>query len=254
MTPARILFVEDDVNLGFVIRDNLERASFAVTHCLTGPDAWATFQAEPFDVCVLDVMLAQPVPRSPDQPHDLATPTDGFMLARQIRTVNADVPILFLSALADRDDRLRGLRLGADDYLTKPFSIDELILKLHVFLRRARFVAPSMATDLSDSVTPSGAPTHEMRLNYRNLTLHLNGRTQTLTHREADVLAYLINRPNALVRRDELLRAVWGDDDYFMGRSLDVFISRLRKRLADDPTIRIENVHGVGFIFRRELA
>lgn len=222
MKTAHILFVEDDVNLGFVIRDTLENVPFQVTHCTTGPDAWAAFQAGSFDVCLLDVMLPQ---------------SDGFTLARQIRAVNTQVPILFLSALANKDDRLQGLRLGADDYLTKPFSIEELILKINVFLRRT-------------STTNHQSSSHTV-LNRQNLTLTIHGQTQTLTHREADVIAYLLDRPNTLVRRDELLRAVWGDDDYFMGRSLDVFISRLRKRIAQDPTIRIENVHGVGFVLRQ---
>lgn len=222
MTPARILFVEDDVNLGFVIRDTLEMVPFDVVHCTNGTDAWAAFQARPFDVCLLDIMLPQ---------------SNGFTLARQIRAINPHVPILFLSALANKDDRLQGLRLGADDYLTKPFSIEELILKINVFLRRTNVTQP----------TPS--PT--TILNHLNLTLSINGQELALTNREADVLAYLLDRPNTLVRRDELLRAVWGDDDYFMGRSLDVFISRLRKRLAPDPTVRIDNVHGVGFILRQ---
>ena len=222
MTPARILFVEDDVNLGFVIRDTLETVPFDVVHCTNGADAWAAFQARPFDVCLLDIMLPQ---------------SNGFALARQIRAVNQHVPILFLSALANKDDRLQGLRLGADDYLTKPFSIEELILKINVFLRRTNVTQP--------------IPLPTTLLNQQNLTLSINGHTQVLTNREADVLAYLLDRPNMLVRRDELLRAVWGDDDYFMGRSLDVFISRLRKRLVQDPTIRIDNVHGVGFILRQ---
>lgn len=221
--PARILFVEDDVNLGFVIRDTLENVPFLVTHCTTGTDAWAKFQTDTFDLCLLDVMLPQ---------------TDGFTLARQIRSVNSQIPILFLSALADKTDRLEGLRLGADDYLTKPFSIEELILKINIFLRR------SVPNTQPSSVTSS-------LLDRQNLTLRINGQPQILTHREADVMAYLLDHPNTLVRRDELLRAIWGDDDYFMGRSLDVFISRLRKRLAQTTDIRIENVHGVGFILRR---
>lgn len=225
MTPARILFVEDDVNLGFVVRDTLSTVPFTVTHCTSGPDAWATFQAGTFDLCLLDVMLPQ---------------SDGFTLARQIRAVNTHIPILFLSALADRNDRLEGLRLGADDYLTKPFSIEELILKIRVFLKRS-------GTLLSVTAQP---PASAFVLDRHNLLLRIEGQPQTLTHREADVLAYLLDRPNVLVRRDELLRAVWGDDDYFMGRSLDVFISRLRKRLAGLPDVRIENVHGVGFVLR----
>ena len=223
MSPARILFVEDDINLGFVVRDTLENVPFRVTHCTSGPMGWAMFQSQPFDLCLLDVMLPQ---------------TDGFTLARQIRAVNTQIPILFLSALTDRNDRLEGLRLGADDYLSKPFSIDELILKINVFLRRT--------TISSQPAVPIGT-----WLDRDNLTLSVNGQPQVLTHREAAILAYLLERSNVLIRRDDLLRAVWGDDDYFMGRSLDVFISRLRKRLATDPAIRIENVHGVGFILRR---
>ncbi|GAB4024946.1 response regulator transcription factor [Spirosoma gilvum] len=224
MTPARILFVEDDVNLGFVIRDTLENVPFQVTHCTNGPEAWDAFQSGSFDVCLLDVMLPQ---------------SDGFTLARQIRAVNTQIPILFLSALANKDDRLQGLRLGGDDYLTKPFSIEELILKINVFLRR------------TTTTHALKQPDSGIDLNRQNLTLTIDGQVQTLTYREVDVLAYLLDRPNTLIRRDELLRAVWGDDDYFMGRSLDVFISRLRKRLGQVPAIRIENVHGVGFILRR---
>ncbi|MBD2752249.1 response regulator transcription factor [Spirosoma validum] len=223
MTPAHILFVEDDVNLGFVIRDTLENVPFIVTHCINGSDAWATFQASRFDICLLDVMLPQ---------------SDGFTLAQQIRSIDTQIPILFLSALANKDDRLQGLRLGADDYLTKPFSIEELILKINVFLRRT-----SSTNERSLRVNTI--------LNRQNLTLTVNGQTQILTQRETNVIAYLLDRPNTLVRRDELLRAIWGDDDYFMGRSLDVFISRLRKRLAQDLTLRIENVHGVGFVLRQ---
>lgn len=223
LKTARILFVEDDINLGFVIRDTLENVPFHVTHCTNGADAWDAFDAGSFDICLLDVMLPQ---------------RDGFALARQIRAVNPQIPILFLSALANKDDRLQGLRLGADDYLTKPFSIEELILKINVFLRR------------TSPVSPNQPLTHTI-LDRQNLTLSVNGQPQTLTHREADVLAYLLDRPNTLVRRDNLLKAVWVDDDYFMGRSLDVFISRLRKRIAQDPTMRIDNVHGVGFILRQ---
>ncbi|WP_461095542.1 response regulator transcription factor [Spirosoma luteolum] len=220
---ARILFVEDDVNLGFVIRDTLENVPFAVTHCTSGDAAWHLFQQQPFDLCLLDVMLPQ---------------TDGFTLARQIRAVDQQIPILFLSALSDKKDRLDGLRLGADDYLVKPFSIDELILKIGVFLRRTAGPAAPVPSPVSC-------------LDRRNLTLTLDGQTQVLTHREAAILGYLLDRANTLVRRTDLLQAIWGDDDYFMGRSLDVFIARLRKRLAGDTSLRIDNVHGVGFILRQ---
>ncbi len=230
MTPkAHILYVEDDVNLSFVTSDNLELAQFAVTHCLSGADAWAAFQRTTFDLCILDVMLPG---------------IDGFTLAKQIRAGNATIPILFLSARADKIDRLAGLRLGADDYLTKPFSIEELILKIEIFLRRTAGLSTLPPTrEVPEPVRVLG----NYQFHTQNLTLTHAVQTQTLTRREADVLHYLIDRPNTLIRRDELLKAIWGDDDYFMGRSLDVFISRLRKHLRHDPAIRIDNLHGVGF-------
>lgn len=230
ITRARILYVEDDINLSFVTRDNLEAASLTVQHHTNGADGWAAFQAESFDLCLLDVML----------PH-----TDGFALARQIRAVNSDVPILFLSARTDRADRLTGLRLGADDYLTKPFSIDELLLKIDVFLKRSRATTPADVPQVR--VAPLHPELGTYLFDSGNLTLQRADKVDLLTQREADVLTFLLARPNAVIRRDELLRTIWGDDDYFMGRSLDVFISRLRKRLAADPAVRIDSVHGVGF-------
>lgn len=227
-TTARILYVEDDINLGFVTKDTLEVAGFAVTHCITGPQARETFAPGRFEVCILDVMLL-PYP---------ASQTDGFDLARHIRQHDPNVPILFLSARADATDRLHGLRLGADDYLTKPFSIEELILKIRVFLRRSAGVS---------AIVPQSAYAG-FSFNRANLTLTVAGQPpQTLTRREADVLACLLARPNEVIRREELLMAVWGDDDYFMGRSMDVFISRLRKRLSGAESVKIENLHGVGF-------
>lgn len=226
---ARILYVEDDVNLSFVTKDNLEMAQYAVTHCTTGTEAKALYVPGQFDVCLLDVMLPQ---------------CDGFAVARHIRKQDGQVPILFLSALGDKDNRLHGLRLGADDYLPKPFSVEELLLKIDIFLRRTSNRPPAIIPPkTSDGSKSLGA----YRFNTTDWTLHFNQQRQTLTQREAEVLAYLMDRPNTLIRRDDILRAIWGDDDYFMGRSLDVFISRLRKRLADDPSIRIENLHGVGF-------
>ncbi|GAB3892896.1 response regulator transcription factor [Larkinella knui] len=219
-----LLYVEDDVNLSFVTKDNLELAQFQVVHCTNGLDAWRCFERQPFDLCILDVMLPQ---------------SDGFTLARQIRQIDAEIPMLFLSARADKDDRLQGLRLGADDYMTKPFSIEELILKINVFLRRRK---PPVSAGSCQTIGL-------YQFNFQNLTLEKDGQLQTLTHREAEVLHYLMKRPNTLIRRDEILKTIWGDDDYFMGRSLDVFISRLRKRLGHDPSIRIENLHGIGFRF-----
>lgn len=229
MPKAHILYVEDDINLSFVTKDNLEMAQYTVTHCTTGTEAQTLYRPGKFDVCLLDVMLPQ---------------CDGFAVARHIRQQDPHVPILFLSALADKDNRLHGLRLGADDYLGKPFSVEELLLKIDVFLRRsASLPLANTGVQTTDGSKQLGL----YRFSPTDWSLHFEQQKQTLTQREAEVLAYLIDRPNTLVRRDDILRAIWGDDDYFMGRSLDVFISRLRKRLASDPAIRIENLHGVGF-------
>ena len=194
---ARILYVEDDVNLSFVTKDNLEMAQYAVTHCTTGTEAKEIYVPGQFDVCLLDVMLPQ---------------CDGFAVARYIRQQDVQVPILFLSALGDKDNRLHGLRLGADDYLPKPFSVEELLLKIDVFLRRTAITPPAnFPPKTNDGSKSLGA----YRFNTTDWTLHYNQQTQTLTQREAEVLAYLIDRPNTLIRRDDILRAIWGDDGCF---------------------------------------
>ncbi|WP_373515512.1 response regulator transcription factor [Persicitalea sp.] len=223
---ARILYVEDDPNLGFATKDNLEANEYEIVHCTDGQEGWDTFQKEHFDICVLDVMLPK---------------MDGFTVAEKIRAVDQHIPILFLTARALLDDRLHGLRLGADDYVTKPFSIQELILRIEVFLRRSK-------TD--DTPTPNDSMplrVGKYLFDFQKLMLTLNGSDHILTFREAEVMKYLAERPNEVIKREDLLKAIWGDDDYFMGRSLDVFISRLRKYLSGDPNLRIDNVHGVGF-------
>lgn len=222
---ARILYVEDDPNLGFVTKDNLEAAEYEIVHCVDGQEGWETFTKEHFDICVLDVML----------PH-----IDGFTLAQQIREADQHVPILFLTAKSMLDDKLHGLRLGADDYITKPFSIQELTLRIEVFLRRSKSEPSVKVQNLHFGIG-------EYTFDFQKLTLTINSSANTLTFREAEVLKYLAERPYEVIKREELLKSIWGDDDYFMGRSLDVFISRLRKYLAGDPAIRIDNIHGVGF-------
>lgn len=169
--------------------------------------------------------------------------TDGFELARRIRATNQDVPIIFLTAKSLKEDRLRGLRLGADDYITKPFSIEELILKVEVFLRR-------------NKVRPAGPAFDPRRIgryvfDYDTLQLrYADEAPRRLTRREAELLRFLNQRREQVTERGDILEAIWGENDYFLGRSLDVFISRLRKYLKQDESVRIENIHGVGFSFR----
>ncbi|WP_439558199.1 response regulator transcription factor [Dyadobacter sp.] len=224
----RILYVEDDPNLAFATKDNLEQYDYEVVHASDGAEALDFFGKDHFDICVLDIMLPK---------------MDGFTLAEKIRSSDSQVPILFLSARSLQEDKIKGLRLGADDYVTKPFSIEELKLRIDVFLRRSKSEQPMPVKSNTSKVG-------QYAFDFQKLTLNLNGTSQNLTFREAEVLKYLAERPDQVIRRDELLKAIWGDDDYFMGRSLDVFISRLRKYLSGDPEIRIDNVHGVGFRMR----
>ena len=219
----RILYVEDDESLSFITKDQLEMEGFDVTHAVNGKDAWSIFRKSEFDICLLDVMLPQ---------------LDGFELARKIRTVSKHIPIIFLTAKSMQEDKMEGFLLGGDDYVTKPYSFEELKFRISVFLRRRKVMEEAP----KEAITVGG-----YLFDYSNLDLSLNGQTRGLTQREADILYYLSSRPNQVIRRSDILEDIWGKDDYFYGRSLDVFISRLRKYLSDDPAISIENIHSVGF-------
>lgn len=219
---ARILLVEDDPGLGFVMKDNLAMKGYDVTLCVDGEEGHRTFQQETFDLCIFDVMMPK---------------KDGFTLAQNIREINQEVPIFFVTAKAMLEDKIVGFAAGGDDYLVKPFSMEELCLRIEVFLRRAngqRQTAEtySLGTYAFDS---------------RNMTLlHARGQ-KVLTQKESEVLKLLCLNKDRVLKREEILKNVWGDDDYFLGRSLDVFISKLRKYLKNDPAVEIVNYHGVGF-------
>lgn len=225
MSVSKILYVEDDLSLAFVTKDNLEMRGYEVLHHENGKEALAAFKAQRPDICVLDVML-------PD--------LDGFMLAKEIRQLDAEIPIIFLTSKAQKEDKINGLKLGADDYLTKPFSIEELDLKIQIFLKRSKISSPEMADNRCIRIG-------NYRFDIDNLTLVFGEEKQSLTKREADLLAMFCRHKGQVLKREEILREIWGTDDYFAGRSLDVFISRLRKYLKADPRIAIENLHGVGF-------
>lgn len=216
----KVLLVEDDPALGFVIRDGLTARGFDVTWSTDGASGLQAFLAGAFDVCLLDVML----PRK-----------DGFALAQDIRKTNSTVPILFLTAKSMLEDKISGFTAGGDDYLVKPFSMEELVLRMEVFLRRT---GPR-----ADDVMTLGS----YRFDSRNLTLHHESGDKVLTQKEADVLGMLCRHRDRVLKREEILKSVWGNDDYFLGRSLDVFLSKLRKYLKEDPNLEIVNYHGVGF-------
>jgi len=219
---SRILYVEDDETLSFVTKDNLELHGYEVDHYMDGESAVDAFYAGQYDLCILDVMLPK---------------MDGFSIAEKIRASDPNVPILFLTAKSMKEDRIHGLKIGADDYITKPFSIEELILKIEVFLRR-KFVSVSL-----NDIYKVG----NYQFDYRNLTLSLSDDKRNLTQKEADLLKMLLDHKNNVVKRGVILEKLWGEDDYFLGRSMDVFISRLRKYLSGDPKIKLDNIHGVGF-------
>lgn len=217
-----ILLAEDDPNLGFVIKDNLEMKGYQVTLCTDGATAEQTFFAQPFDLCILDVML--PV-------------KDGFAVAQSIRESDHRTPILFVTAKSMLEDKIAAFQLGGDDYLTKPFSMEELLCRMEVFLRRS---APATSGEEMIAVG-------DFEFDCRNLILRHPSSTKNLTQKEADLLKLLCENKDHILKREEILLKIWGDDDYFMGRSMDVFISKLRKYLKEDERIQIVNYHGVGF-------
>lgn len=219
----KILYVEDDVNLGFVTTDNLDSKGYSTVYCKDGKAGLETYKKENFDLCILDVMMPE---------------MDGFSLAKEIRKINNDIPIIFLTAKTMKEDKITGFQTGADDYITKPFSIEELILRIEVFLKRSR---------KAETNEPTVFQIGNYEFNFSNLILVIGKQKQELTMKEAELLRYFCLNKDKILKREEILRAVWGDDDYFMGRSLDVFISRLRKFLQKDSRIQIENIHSVGF-------
>jgi len=227
MGKPRILYVEDDETLQFITGENLEREGLEVMLASDGEEGWNLYQMQRPDICVLDVNL----PR-----------LDGFSLARRIRGTDQDIPILFVTAKSLKEDKLEGLLLGGDDYLIKPFSIEELILKIRIFLRRSGV--------FTGSVVPDTIRFGSFELEKSNLTLRHAGDEIMLTFKEAELLEFFINNNGKLLSREQILEALWGGNDYFAGRSLDVYISKLRKYLGSDPSVRIENRHGIGFIFK----
>lgn len=220
---ARILLVEDDTNLGFVIADQLKSEGYQVVLCSNGQEGQVRFTEDTFHLCLFDVMMPK---------------KDGFTLAREIRKINPDVPILFLTAKSMTEDKVEGFNAGGDDYLTKPFSFDELSVRVKALLKRVNIVE-----EPESKIIALG--TYEF--DTENYTLKHPDFEKTLTKKEALVLKMLCKFKNTVVSRETILTAVWGQDDYFAGRSMDVFITKLRKYLARDTAISIANVHGIGF-------
>ncbi len=222
---ACILYVEDDLTLSFITRDNLKLKGYEVDFADDGLSALEMIGNRAYDLFILDVMLPK---------------MDGFTLAAKIRETNVDTPIIFLTARSLTEDRIQGLQLGADDYITKPFSIEELVLKIEVFLRRSRIIP--LENNRKTVITLG-----EFLFDISNQLLSFSGKNQTLTYRECELLKLFAENLNQIVKREQILLKVWGNDQYFSSRSLDVFISRIRKLLKSDPSIKIENIHNIGY-------
>jgi DNA-binding response OmpR family regulator len=223
---ARILLVEDDKNLGDVLLDYLEMQDFEVVRAMDGGEGLEFFKGSPFDLLILDVML--PV-------------KDGFTLATEIREMDTAIPIIFLTALGDSDDRIKGFKAGCDDYMSKPFSSEELELRIDAILRRCA------QRVLSEPPVETIAAIGKYTFDIANHELRIGDSRRKLTTKEVALLKILYQHKNQLITREKALMAVWGSDNYFIGRSMDVFITKLRKYLSDDPNISIVNIHGTGF-------
>lgn len=224
-TTPKILLVEDDLNLGFVIQDTLKMEGFKVHLCKDGKEGLLQFNKEHYDLCLLDVMMPK---------------KDGFSLAEDIRKINHDIPVVFLTAKGMAEDKIRGLKLGADDYITKPFSSEELILRIRAILKRN----PKYRDDVKNK---SKFTIGSFQFDASNFELSSGDNRRKLTKKEAELLKLLAEHQGQVIEREILANMIWGDDSYFVGRSMDVFITKLRKYLSTDPSIAITNVHGVGF-------
>ena len=222
----KVLYVEDDSVLGYIVTDFLQKQDFEVIHCLNGEMAWSQFMKNEYDICLLDILL-------PGK-------KNGIELAKNIRSKNEQVPIILLSSQNVDEVKIDGFDSGADDYLTKPFNFQELLRRMGVFLKR---------TKKTEDVGPLFFKIDELDFDYTNLLLKSDRLEFQLTEREADILRYLCMNSNRLIKRKELLMTVWGKTDQFLGRSMDVFIARIRKYLKSQKNVSLQTVRGIGLRF-----
>ena len=225
MIKGRILLAEDDLSFAFVLKDTLEDEGFKVVHFKNGQEAIEGFDKDKFDICLLDIMMPL---------------KDGYAIAKKIRQQSDVIPIIILSTRGHLDDKLKGYGIGVDDYLTKPFSMEELFKKVEVFLRRSKKMH-------SESI--SEYQINKFLFSYTELKIIHSDEIFNITQKEADLLKFLCENKNKVLKREEVLRHVWGKDDFFLGRSMDVYMTRLRKFFRTDPLILIETIHGIGFRF-----
>lgn len=223
LNHVSILLCEDDENLGMLLREYLEAKGYDATLCVDGEQGLEAFMNNMFDLCILDVMMPK---------------MDGFTLAARIREANNDVPFMFLTAKTMKDDVKEGFELGADDYITKPFSMEEVVFRIEAILRRVRGKSSREVTSYNIG---------KFIFDTQKQVLSIGNKSTKLTTKEAELLTLLCNKTNELLPRDYALKAIWIDDNYFNARSMDVYITKLRKHLADDSEVEILNVHGKGY-------
>ncbi|MFK7811967.1 MAG: response regulator transcription factor [Maribacter sp.] len=223
---VQILLAEDDFDFGSILKQYLEIHEYNVTWAKDGKEALECFTKNHFDICVFDVMMPK---------------MDGFTLAEKVVELNPEVPFVFLTAKKLKEDRITGLKLGADDYIVKPFEADILVLRLKNILKRTQRIQPK-----KEELHKIGA----FEFDSINHKLLINDKEQRLTEKETVLIQYLYQHKNTMIKREDLLKDVWGNDDFFSGRSMDVFISRLRKYFKQDSSIAIESVRGVGLTFK----
>lgn len=222
---TKVLLAEDDKNLGSVLKAYLEAKGYSTTLCIDGKEALETYKRNEFDFCILDIMM--PV-------------MDGFTLAKEIRKMDTQIPILFLTAKSMQEDKIYGFELGADDYLTKPFSMEELLLRIKAIRRRT---TEAEKRKLDTNFFTFG----KYNFDHNRQMLTIGKKQQKLTSKEADLLKLLCQNMNSVLDRSIALNKIWYDDSYFNARSMDVYITKLRKYLKEDPDVELINVHGVGF-------
>ena len=220
----KLLLAEDDKNLGNILKAYLEAKGYPTVLCENGKIAYEAYKRDAFDFCVLDIMMPE---------------MDGFTLAKKIRKIDKEVPILFLSAKAMQEDRIQGFEVGADDYLTKPFSMEELLLRIKAIMRRST----ASSKENTKSIFNFGKYTFE----YNRQLLIIDKKEQKLTSKEAELLKLLCDNINNVLDRTIALNKIWFDDSYFNARSMDVYVTKLRKYLKEDTNVELINVHGVGF-------
>jgi len=218
----KILLAEDDENLGSLLREYMNAKNFDTELCIDGEEAIKTFNAKQFDLLILDVMMPK---------------KDGFTVAKEVRQINQEIPIIFLTAKSLKEDVLEGFSIGADDYMTKPFSMEELIFRIEAIMKRTR----------RDHDQNGNYKIGRYNFDVKKQILELEGNNQKLTTKEAELLKLLCQNANKVLERNYALKTIWLEDSYFNARSMDVYITKLRKYLKEDSNIEIINVHGKGF-------